>query len=70
MSGAALAPQLLLLGAVFAVNGTLVCIAFALFASRIGDWLRSRYGVSRLLDRATGGLFLALGLRLALFDRR
>lgn len=65
-----IAPQLLLLGAIFAVDGTLVCVAFALFASRIGDWLRSRYGVSRLLDRATGGLFLALGLRLALFDRR
>lgn len=65
-----IAPQLLLLGTIFAVDGTLVCVAFALFASRIGDWLRSRYGVSRLLDRATGGLFLALGLRLALFDRR
>jgi len=65
-----LAPQLLLLGTIFAVNGTLVCILFALFASRLGDWLKTRYGVSRLLDRATGGLFVALGLRLALLDRR
>ncbi len=65
-----LAPQLLLLGAIFAVNGTLVCIAFALFASQLGAWLRTRYGVSRLLDRATGGLFVALGVRLALLDRR
>jgi threonine/homoserine/homoserine lactone efflux protein len=65
-----LAPQLLLLGAIFAFNGTLVCIAFALVASRVGEWLRTRYQVSRLLDRMTGGLFVALGLRLALLDRR
>ena len=65
-----LAPQLLLLGTLFAVNGTLVCIGFALFASRLGDWLKTRYGVTRLLERLTGGLFIALGLRLALLDRR
>ena len=65
-----LAPQLLLLGTLFAVNGTLVCILFALFAGRLGEWLKTRYGVTRLLDRATGGLFIALGLRLALLDRR
>ncbi len=65
-----LAPQLLLLGAIFAVNATIVCSGFALFASGLGAWLRTRYGVSRLLDRMTGGLFIALGLRLALLDRR
>lgn len=65
-----LAPQLLLLGAIFTVNGTLVCLLFALFAARLGEWLKTRYGVTRLLDRATGGLFIALGLRLALLDRR
>jgi threonine/homoserine/homoserine lactone efflux protein len=65
-----LAPQLLLLGAIFAVNGTLFCVAFALFASRLGAWLRTRFGVTRLLDRITGGIFVALGLRLALLDRR
>jgi threonine/homoserine/homoserine lactone efflux protein len=65
-----LAPQLLLLGAIFTVNGTLVCLVFALFAARLGEWLKTRYGVTRLLDRATGGLFIALGLRLALLERR
>jgi len=65
-----LAPQLLLLGAIFTVNGTLVCLLFALFAARLGEWLKTRYGVTRLLDRATGGLFIALGLRLALLERR
>jgi threonine/homoserine/homoserine lactone efflux protein len=66
----ALWSQLLLLGAIFAVNGTLVCVAFAVFASGVGGWLRTRYGVSRLLERATGGLFVALGIRLALLERR
>ncbi len=65
-----LAPQLLLLGSIFTVNGTLVCIVFALFASQLGAWLKTRFGVSRMLDRATGGLFVALGVRLALLDRR
>ncbi len=65
-----LAPQFLLLGGIFDVNGTLVCAAFALAASHVGTWLKGRLGVSRLLQRLTGGLFIALGLRLALLDRR
>ena len=65
-----LAPQLLLLGGIFDVNGTLVCVAFALAASHVGAWLERRLGASRLLQRLTGGLFVALGLRLALLDRR
>lgn len=65
-----LAPQLLLLGAIFDVNGTVVCMLFALFASEVAAWVRSRYGVSRLFDRLTGGLFIGLGVRLALLDRR
>jgi threonine/homoserine/homoserine lactone efflux protein len=65
-----LAPQFLLLGAIFTVNGTLVCLLFALFAARLGEWLKTRYGVTKLLDRVTGGLFIALGLRLALLERR
>ena len=65
-----LPPQILLLGAIFTVNGTLVCIGFALAASRLGAWLKTRFQVTRLLDRATGTLFIALGLRLALLDRR
>jgi threonine/homoserine/homoserine lactone efflux protein len=65
-----IAPQILLLGGIFDLNGTLVCIAFALAASRLGAWLKERLDVSRLLNRLTGGLFIALGLRLALLDRR
>ena len=61
-----LAPQILLLGGIFIFNGTVVCLAVALAASRLGDWLKSRYNLSAWLNRLTGGLFIALGLRLAL----
>jgi threonine/homoserine/homoserine lactone efflux protein len=45
-------------------------VAYAVAAGRLGQWLRRRFGVARLLERVTGGLFIALGLRLVLADRR
>lgn len=65
-----LPPQLLLLGAIFVVNGTAVCVLFALAASAAGGWLRTRTRSARLLDRLTGALFIGLGVRLALLERR
>ena len=65
-----LALQFVMLGLVFVINGTLVCLGYALAASWLGDWLKSRYGFSRWLNRAMGGLFIALGLRLAFDSRR
>ena len=65
-----LAPQILLLGLIFTFNGTLVCVAVAMAASRLGEWLKSRYNLTAWLNRLTGGLFIALGIRLALMDRR
>jgi threonine/homoserine/homoserine lactone efflux protein len=61
--------QFLLLGLVFVVNGTVVCLGYALAASCLGAWLKGRYPVSTWMNRAMGGLFIALGLRLA-FQRR
>ena len=65
-----LAPQILLLGLIFTFNGTLVCVAVAMAASRLGEWLKSRYNLTAWLNRLTGGLFIALGIRLALMVRR
>lgn len=62
--------QILFLGVVFTVNGTLVCLGYVLVAAKLGDWLKSRYDVSTWLNRLTGGLFIALGVRLALLERR
>jgi threonine/homoserine/homoserine lactone efflux protein len=44
----------------FIIDGTV-----GLLAGRIATYLRSRHSARRLLDRATGTLFIALGLRLA-----
>jgi len=62
--------QFLLLGLVFIVNGTVVCLGYALAASWLGDWLQGRYGVATWLNRVMGGVFIALGLRLAFDSRR
>lgn len=63
-------PQILLLGVIFTINGTLVCFGYVLVAAKLGDWLKAGYDVSNWLNRLTGGLFIALGLRLALLERR
>ena len=63
------AVQIAALGLLFNVSGTLVNIAVALLASRAGQWTRRRASTTSL-ERASGGLFIGLGLRLALFERR
>lgn len=65
-----LAFQIIMLGLIFIANGTIVCLAYALSASWLGDWLKTRYDIATWLNRAMGGLFVVLGLRLALGHRR
>src|SRR5438067_3956735 len=67
-SAGAPVPQILLLGLLFNVQGTLVNIAVALLASGGTSWLRASERRISLLQRLTGGLFVALGLRLAFVD--
>jgi threonine/homoserine/homoserine lactone efflux protein len=62
--------QLLVLGVLFNVSGTLVNLAVALVASRAGSWGRARLGTSAWLQRLTGVVFVGLGVRLALQERR
>jgi threonine/homoserine/homoserine lactone efflux protein len=62
-------PQILLLGFLFNTTGTLVNGAVAILASQTVDWLRSRRGASLRLQRFTGGVFIALGARLACAGR-
>jgi threonine/homoserine/homoserine lactone efflux protein len=56
------------LGAVFAVNGTLVNVAFAALIARLRGALGSQPTVGRWLGRGVGALFITLGVRLAWFD--
>jgi threonine/homoserine/homoserine lactone efflux protein len=62
--------QLISLGLLFNVSGTLVNVAVAVLASGAGTWSRRRFGESPLLRRVTGALFIGLGVRLALLERR
>jgi threonine/homoserine/homoserine lactone efflux protein len=63
-------PQIVFLGLLFNVQGTLVNVAVALLASRTTLWLRANERRISLLQRLTGGVFAALGLRLAIADNR
>jgi threonine/homoserine/homoserine lactone efflux protein len=59
------APQIVLLGALFIVQGTLVNAGVALLASRATSWLRGNAARAAALQRATGVVFVGLGARLA-----
>jgi threonine/homoserine/homoserine lactone efflux protein len=56
--------QTVALGLLFDVQGTIVNVLVALAASRIAGRLRSERG-ARALQRVTGGVFVLLGVRLA-----
>jgi len=58
-------PQILLLGLLFNIQGTLVNVAVALLASRGTSWLRASERRVAMLQRMTGALFVTLGARLA-----
>ena len=55
----------LFLGAVFVFNGTLWCLVLVWSASAISARLRGRASAGVALKRATGAVFVGLGVRLA-----
>lgn len=55
----------LFLGAVFVVNGTLWCLVLALGAAAVAGRLGTAPSASAWIRRATGALFVGLGVRLA-----
>jgi threonine/homoserine/homoserine lactone efflux protein len=63
------AAQTALLGALFAAQTVLIFGAIGYYAGTLGGWLRGRPAVGLWLDRATGLLFIGLGIRLALSGR-
>lgn len=56
---------LLFLGAVFIVSGTLWCLILVWSASAVSRRLRSRNRTGTVLKRATGALFVGMGVRMA-----
>jgi threonine/homoserine/homoserine lactone efflux protein len=59
----------LLLGLLFDINGTIWNLGVAAFATRVGRAVRSS-AMSAWINRTLGGLFVYLGVRLALFEMR
>jgi threonine/homoserine/homoserine lactone efflux protein len=57
--------QIILLGLIFNVGGTLVNLAVAYAGGTLGELLRRNQSIARLQRRFTGLIFVGLGLRLA-----
>jgi threonine/homoserine/homoserine lactone efflux protein len=62
--------QLVVLGCLFNCSGTLVNVAVAYLTSSAGRWLSARGRAERIFRWLTASVFIGLGLRLALSDRR
>ena len=62
--------QVVALGLLFNVSGTFVNLVVAVAASRATGWLRANQATAMWLQRATGVVFLGLGMRLALVRDR
>jgi threonine/homoserine/homoserine lactone efflux protein len=61
--------QILMLGALFIISGTLVNAAYALAGGWVSDALRRKPRWQRRLDRLSGSILLLLGARLLLPQR-
>ena len=59
----------LVLGATFITTGTIWCLCLAFASGQFRSLLRSRPAAGRMLSRVAGGLFITLGVRLALSRR-
>jgi threonine/homoserine/homoserine lactone efflux protein len=57
--------QFAVLGLILITLEFLIDGAVGVFAGRIGGWLRQRHTLRRRIDTATGGILIALGIRLA-----
>ncbi len=64
------AAQIIFLGVLFNTSGTLVNVIVALAASYTGIQFKTRIGNSSVFRWLTGGVFIGLGVRLALLERR
>jgi threonine/homoserine/homoserine lactone efflux protein len=60
----------LLLGLVFVCNGTLWCLGLAALSAKAAGRLRQSGQIWRWINRALGGLFVYLGVRVALLQTR
>jgi threonine/homoserine/homoserine lactone efflux protein len=55
---------------IFVFNGTLWCLGVAAFAASAVGRIGQSGGVSRWINRALGGVFVYLGVRVAMLQAR
>jgi threonine/homoserine/homoserine lactone efflux protein len=60
----------LTLGLIFICTGTLWCLVLAAFAAKAANRLRQSEGVIAWINRTLGGLFIYLGIRVAMLETR
>ncbi|WFU17779.1 LysE family translocator [Bradyrhizobium sp. CB3481] len=60
----------LALGLIFITSGTLWCFCIAAFAARAAGRIRESAGAVAWVNRALGGLFVYLGIRVAMLEAR
>jgi threonine/homoserine/homoserine lactone efflux protein len=60
----------LTLGLIFISTGTLWCLFLAAFAAKAAHRLRQSEGVMIWINRTLGGLFIFLGIRVAMLETR
>ena len=60
----------LLLGGIFIFSGTLWCLGIAAFAARAARRIRQSANVMAWISRVLGGLFVYLGIRVAMLETR
>ena len=68
--GSNVAAQIIFLGVLFNTSGTIVNVIVALVASYTGIQFKNRIGNSSMFRWLTGGIFIGLGVRLALLERK
>jgi threonine/homoserine/homoserine lactone efflux protein len=59
-----------LLGSIFVLNGTLWCLGLAAFAARAAQRIKRSARVLLWINRALGGFFIWLGVRVAMLEAR
>jgi threonine/homoserine/homoserine lactone efflux protein len=64
------AAAFVLLGLIFVFNGTLWCLGVAGFAASAAGRIRQSGQALRWINRALGGLFVYLGVRVAMLQAR
>jgi threonine/homoserine/homoserine lactone efflux protein len=64
------AAAFVLLGLIFIFNGTLWCLGVAAFAARAAGRIRQSGRALLWINRALGGLFVCLGVRIAMLEAR